>query len=575
MTEHIKTLDENTSRRDVGLWLILGIWFIINMLQASLSGLMDDEALFWMYGEHLTWGFYEHPPMVAFLIKSGYSLLHNAAGVRILFVLTSTLTVFLIARISNTKNWLLFAALLFSTLIANAGGFLAAPDGPLLLFTALFFLFYQRFLEKENVAWALLLGLAMAGLIYSKYNGILVIIFTMLSNFKLLTRKRFYLAIVTGVILFLPHILWQFYYDFPTIRYHLVDRNIHEHDFLAYFGEYIIGQLGIYGPLMAIFFFWMTFSFKTESPFDRSLKFTAIGILLFFLLYSFRGRIEPNWTLPAFIPMMVLTIRSLANRKRLLRIVYPLAAISIVLIFAFRIYIIHDFLHLPRKLVNLTEFQREGEWADTIAKKAGDHPVLFLNSYQNASKYIYYTGRLAFDVCDYDNHATQFNYWNDLIRAFQGKTVMVVDNNFWRNMPGQQALKFPSGDSLCYSFIHDFSSYSTIPVVVTTEPLRFQTGQELDLPVTLLNPEDHTVRFDRNPDQPTFLVYSIHQGKKRIASEQPGPEITSIELPVTGYDTVLHIVTPETPGRYELYVSLKTGWLPAGQNGKRLMMEIY
>jgi len=558
-----------------GLWIILVVWFIVNLAQAALTGLMDDEALFWLYGEHLGWGYYEHPPMVALLIRAGYTLLHNETGVRIFFVLCSTFSVFLIIRLSETKKPLLFAALLFSTLIANAGGFLAAPDDPLLLFTALFFLIYQRYLEKDDTLSALLLGLTMACLLYSKYNGILVILFTILSNFGLFKRKTFYLAIAAGVVLFLPHMIWLYMNDFPTIRYHLVERNIHEHQYLTYFIEYIAGQFGIYGPLTAIFFFWLTFSYKTGNPFDRALKFTAIGILLFFLLYSFRGKIEPNWTLPAFIPLMILTIRSLEKRKRLHPVFYTLAAISLILIIGFRVYIIHDFLHLPRKLVNLTELQRKADWANAIAEKADGHPVIFFNSYQNASKYIFYTGQPAFNICDYDSHVTQFNYWEELIREFQGQTVMIVDHDYWRFIPDKQVLKLPSGDSLMFTFVTDFSSYTTIPLVIPTDPLRFPSGKEIALPVRVLNPGDQSLRFDRNPDQPTFLVYSIHQGEESMVREKQGPEITYIEVPASGYDTVIHIITPEKPGQYEFYISLKTGWLPASQNGKRYRMDIF
>jgi len=575
MTENPTLLTEKRSETNTGLWIILGVWFGINLLQTIFSGLMDDEALFWLYGQHMAWGFYEHPPMVAWLIKGGYTLLPNAVGVRLFFIISSTLSVYLIARLAGTKNWWLFAALLFSTLIGNAGGFLAAPDGPLLLFTALFFFFYQRFLEEEKIPDALWLGLVMAGLIYSKYNGILVIFFTILSNLKLVTRKRFYLAVITGIILFLPHILWQFFNDFPTIRYHLVERNIHEYDFFSYFGEYIAGQFGIYGPLLAFVFFWMTFAYKTEDLFERSLKFTGIGFLLFFLLYTFRGRIEPNWTLPAFIPFMILTLRSLVKRKGLRRVVYPLAVISALIILGFRVYIIQDYLHLPKKLVNLREFQRDRSWADAIAEKAGGNPVLFLNSYQNPSKYIFYTDQPAFDLTEYDNHVTQFNYWPEMINAFQGKTVMVVDNNAWRKMPDMQLITFPNSDTLYYSFIHDFSSYTTIPLVIPGEPLRFPVGEVIDLPVRLLNPEKHPIRFDRNPDQRSSLVYSILEETEFVAREKPGPDITSVELPVAGFDTVIRILTPETPGHYELYVSLKTGWLPPGQNGQRQSMEIY
>ncbi len=558
-----------------GLWILLAVWFIVNLVQSIFTGLLDDEALYWLYGEHLSWGYYEHPPMVAVLIRAGYSLLNNETGIRLLFILSSTLTMYLIIRLSGTKNYLLFAALFFSALIVNIGGFLAVPDTPLFLFTALFFLAYRRFLDKNDVFSAILWGLIMAGLLYSKYNGILVILITLLSNLRLLKKKNFYISLLTAAILLLPHLIWSIANDFPTLRYHLFERNVHQHQYLTYFSEYIIGQIGINGPLITIFLFWMTVVFKPANHFDRSLKYTAIGILLFFLIYSFRGRIEANWTLPALVPMLIITVRSLEKRKKLQPLFYSLAAISIVVFIGFRIYLVHDYLKLPRKIINLSELHRTRAWADTISAKAGGNPVLFLNSYQYASKYIFYTGRPTYTIYDYYQHLTQFNLWSDMAEELQGKTVLVVDNSKWRYFPDRQVMKFASGDSLFYDIMTNFSSFSTVPVEITSDIMQFPAGTKVSIPVRIENPTDDLFRFDRNPGQTTNLVYSIYQRGNALVRDHLGLEITHMQIPNAGRDTLISILTPEKPGKYEFYLSLKTEWLPAGQNAKRYWIEVY
>ena len=44
-------------------------WTIITLIQAWGTELFDDEAYYWVYSKFLDWGYFDHPPMVALLIK--------------------------------------------------------------------------------------------------------------------------------------------------------------------------------------------------------------------------------------------------------------------------------------------------------------------------------------------------------------------------------------------------------------------------------------------------------------------------------------------------------------------------
>src|SRR5664279_2164938 len=67
---------------------LLVLWGILNLLQAWLTPLNDDEAYYWMYSKYLAWGYFDHPPMIALMIRIGYSFFHNELGVRLIVVLT-------------------------------------------------------------------------------------------------------------------------------------------------------------------------------------------------------------------------------------------------------------------------------------------------------------------------------------------------------------------------------------------------------------------------------------------------------------------------------------------------------
>jgi len=67
-------------------FLLLGAWFVINMLQSIFTGLHSDESYYWMYSQNLDWGYFDHPPMAALFIFLGSSVFSGEVGVRIFLV---------------------------------------------------------------------------------------------------------------------------------------------------------------------------------------------------------------------------------------------------------------------------------------------------------------------------------------------------------------------------------------------------------------------------------------------------------------------------------------------------------
>ena len=68
----------------------LSLFFVINLLQSTYTGLLEDEAYYWVWSENLAWGYFDHPPMVAVFIWLGGLLFEGELGVRILSVLSFT-----------------------------------------------------------------------------------------------------------------------------------------------------------------------------------------------------------------------------------------------------------------------------------------------------------------------------------------------------------------------------------------------------------------------------------------------------------------------------------------------------
>lgn len=49
--------------------VLLAAVFVLNLVQASITELIYDEAYYWYYAQNLAWGYFDHPPMVAFMIR--------------------------------------------------------------------------------------------------------------------------------------------------------------------------------------------------------------------------------------------------------------------------------------------------------------------------------------------------------------------------------------------------------------------------------------------------------------------------------------------------------------------------
>ncbi|MBS1503292.1 MAG: glycosyltransferase family 39 protein, partial [Bacteroidetes bacterium] len=192
-------------------------WTALNLLQAYVQEIHADEAYYWLYSRFLDWGYFDHPPMVAIFIRIGDSLVHSEFGVRLMTVLSSTLSLYvlwlIVKKYGVQAKW--FILVVGGIFIFHLYGFMTTPDAPLFLFTVLFYFVYQKYIGDDKLKWALLLAVIIACLLYSKYHGILLIGFTLLANLKLLGRKSFWLIVVVSVILFIPHILWQVSHGYP------------------------------------------------------------------------------------------------------------------------------------------------------------------------------------------------------------------------------------------------------------------------------------------------------------------------------------------------------------------------
>lgn len=370
--------------------------------------LHPDEAYQWQMSRWLDWGYFHHPPMIALFIKIGYAIFQNELGVRLMTVLSSSLSVLLLFNLTETKHVKTFLLVFLSLILTQAGVFFAAPDSALSVFALLFLILLKKYIDKDSYLLAVLLGLTVAALMYSKYHAIILLVSALFAAPKLLLRKSFWLIAILSVALFLPHVFWQFDHDLVSYKFNWVVREKKSWD-VTILLDYLLGQLILLGPvgIILIISIWKS---KFEKPFDRVLLSVAIGVFGFFLIMSLRGKVEANWTAIAFLPLIVLGSRTLPKHPKLLKAFKPIAWVFAgILIFA------RCYLASPWAGVGLpTVFPLQGweKWALAVKEKANGKPVFFANSYQLTSQYSFYSGDQGYHFSPLNYNGNQFEIWN-------------------------------------------------------------------------------------------------------------------------------------------------------------------
>ena len=269
------------------IWPWLLVWGILDLLCALFCEIHADEAYYRLYGQFLDWGYFDHPPMVGLMTAISGALIPTTSlilknlSVRLVTVLMHVGTVWIVwktiepSAVSRQHSAFRFLLVAASLPMFCAYGFMTTPDAPLLFFAALFYYAYRRYLSDHDWLMTVLLGISMAGMLYSKYMAVLVIGLAVVANRRLLKDKRAWAAVGIAAVLMLPHLWWQYSHNFPSFTYHLVSRAEAYRPLFTL--EYIPNQWAVFNPLVWALMLWIGGrAIVRGEAFQRSLGMTII-----------------------------------------------------------------------------------------------------------------------------------------------------------------------------------------------------------------------------------------------------------------------------------------------------------
>ena len=472
-------------------FLFFGIaLFFVNIIQGFTTELISDEAYYWTYSNELSWGYFDHPPMVAIWIA--ISKLFFSSGelsVRFFSSITLPLTFYIVwllidNPVKKDYKWL-FILLVLTTSLFNVYGFITVPDTPLMFFIALFLFGYQKYTKEKSTVSYLILAVSMACMMYSKYQSVLVIGFVLLSNLKALKDGKIWLTALLTIALFSPHLIWQFENDFPSFKYHLFERK--ENTVYRFRDTYmhIINIIVIIGFTFPIVYKAFYKNLKNTELFQKALNFIVIGFIGFFFISTFKTHAQAQWIVPISIPLIIIPFNYLIKNKKDLKLFKTLAIITLAVTTFLRFAMAIDGL-LPKQF----EMHGNKKWTQALHKKLDNKTPLFYNSYQNTSLYWFYTGERPYQLNSWNSRKNQYDLYNYNKEYTISNPVLIGVNK--RSFPNDSLPKKNKGK--IYYKNTNGSYYKNSQLTLDfADNLSLEKNTKNSIPVKILKPQKNAI----------------------------------------------------------------------------------
>ena len=552
--------------RLVLLWL--GVWWIANLVQAGFTELANDEAYYHMFAERLAWGYFDHPPVTALLVWAGERLFGGELGVRFFFTVLQPLYLWILWRLirpadAGRRDAALFVVVSAATLMLQLYGFIAVPDGPLMFTTALFLLTFKWFSEHRRRAW-LWMGIAMALMAYSKYHGALVVLFALAANPRQLLRPALYSSGAVALLLLVPHLVWQYEHDWASFAYHLSGRNSVFRP--GYVVEFLANVLVVFNPFFVPLYVQAWRKVKPQTPVGRALKLLPVAFIVFFLLSSLRGYVQPQWVIVSCFGLVCVLFAYARRHPRTRRYVMRAGGVTVGLIVLVRLVMIFNPLGIRFEVFNNPESYA------AIAAEADGRPVVFRYGYAVAAKYAFYTGGEAYCQPNirYRTHQWQFR---DDDSQFIGREVLVEcpDGTVSDSTRQVRTLTMANGRSFTWFVDPAFHPVRLVDIAFTGLPGRVAAGETLRLELRIRNPYPYAIRVGADDTQ---LVMLWKHGRFRV-DEFPTGETFTIPADSELTRGVTFTVLPQLAGEtFDVGFALRregyTNWF----NGKSVPTEV-
>ncbi len=254
--------DSPAFRQWLAVAALIAAMTALRVVYASLIDLRTDEAYYWTWSKESVLCFLDHPPMIAWFIRSGTAIFGDTNfGVRFAGIVAMLVTQLLLADIVRRVTHD-FRAVVLAVLMPEAAlyyGLLMAkvsPDVALIPFAVAMVWALIRLNETGDARWWLAAGLFAGLALLSKFTAVMlvpaVVAFMLVPDW----RRRWLLspypwaAALIAVTMFLPVLIWNAQHEWASFRFQFVRATATHEVSLRTVGDYIGLQFGLVGFIL-------------------------------------------------------------------------------------------------------------------------------------------------------------------------------------------------------------------------------------------------------------------------------------------------------------------------------------
>ena len=427
-------------------WWVIGIATVLRLVMAAIVPIVPDEAYYWEWSRHLAAGYFDHPPMIALIIRAGTLIAGDTAfGVRCIAVLIGSIAtvaaVALAQRFGGTVAARRAAWAVLAMPLAGAGLVLATPDVPLLAALAIGLLAVDLAIRSSDtgprlasLGWWIVAGLALGCGMDSKYTAVLFgagIALALVARKDLRVQWRHpgpYVAIVVAALMFLPVVFWNETHQWVSFRFQLSHGLVPKGHSTVIGRELSLlgGQLGLVSPILFVLIICAVARALRRSQPTRVFVVAAVATFLaaFFLYSATRRSVEPNWLAPA---VLAGTIVWAAKRTIFTGWEKAGLALGVALVAAIYVQVIVPWLPLPARRDPTAQ---GAGWASMAREIDGmrQNAWIATNRYQDAAELAFHLkGHPTVFSLNLGGRPNEYDLWPQVSdKAHVGDTLLVV-----------------------------------------------------------------------------------------------------------------------------------------------------
>lgn len=385
------------------LILILLTLFVCKSFIAFFLPLTGDEAYFYLWSQHLSPTFYDHPPVIGWVLAFIESIFSDQLIIlRLLAITTPLIIAWLLFRFFSSENPL--KSYYFAVVIAftpfDILHLLITNDTTLLLLSFLSLLSYLYALEYSRIRYAILAGVAFGFAFLSKYLAIILALSLIIATIRSSFVQRYKILFITALCA-LPFALFNLWANAHNCWSNIVfnlSRGTESTPFNPLsFPIYTVYLVYLLTPSVIYFAIKHRSYFITLHPRYKFLASLSFINILFFALLSLKKNIGLHWLLFIIPPifMFLFALIPTDSWKKIVKHTFYIGFSHLV--------ILTIILAIPYSIIAKTSFYQKHihylypQHINTLITpyKSSTH---FATTSYSASAYLYYHTHTYFSV---------------------------------------------------------------------------------------------------------------------------------------------------------------------------------